>query len=59
MSNKDVPAEVAAAIAMALHQIQEEYHDIESNKLTIKHRSQAYLPWSAKSQNMLRMPNRK
>ena len=59
MSNKDIPAEVAVAISMALYQIQDEVHDIESNKLTIKHRSQAYLPWSSKDQNMLRMPNKK
>lgn len=59
MSNTNIPADVLAAIAMAIYQVQDQVHDIESNVLTIKRPAQEYLPWSAKENGMLRMPNKK
>ncbi len=59
MSNNNIPADVLAAIAMALYEIQDQVHDVESNVLTIKRAPQEYLPWSAKEYGMLQMPNRK
>ena len=40
--------EVNAAIAMALYLFYNEYHDEESNILTIKKTSKTYSPWSSK-----------
>lgn len=59
MSNNDIPADVLVAIAMALYEIQDQVHDMESNILTIKRTSQEYLPWADKSTGMLQMPNKK
>lgn len=59
MSNNDIPAEVLAAISMALYEVQDQVHDVESNVLTIKRTPQEYLPWSAKEYGTLKMPNRK
>jgi F420-dependent methylenetetrahydromethanopterin dehydrogenase len=59
MSNNDIPADVLAAIAMALFQIQDEVHDIESNVLTIKRAPQEYLPWTGIGHGMLVKPNKK
>ncbi|GAB6011335.1 hypothetical protein [Viscerimonas tarda] len=61
MSNtkNDIPADVLAAIAMALYDIQDEVHDPESNVLTLKRAPQAYLPWCDKIFGMLQNPNKK
>lgn len=59
MSNNNIPADVLAAIAMALYEIQDQVHDVESNILTINRVSQFYSPWSAKENNMLKMPDKK
>lgn len=59
MSNNNIPADVLAAIAMALYEIQDQVHDVESNVLTIKRAPQEYLPWASKEHSMLRMPNKK
>lgn len=59
MSNNDIPADVLAAIAMALYEIQDQVHDMESNILTIKRTTQEYLPWADKSTGMLQKPNKK
>lgn len=59
MSNNDISADVLAAIAMALYEIQDQVHDMESNILTIKRTTQEYLPWADKSTGMLQMPNKK
>ncbi|PID89360.1 MAG: hypothetical protein CSB01_02395 [Bacteroidia bacterium] len=40
--------EINAAIAMAIHMYMNEQHDFESGKLTAKHKSQYYSPWSSK-----------
>jgi hypothetical protein len=58
MSNRYIPKEVLAAIAMAVYDMQHQ-HDTESNVLTIKHVSKDYLPWADKRDAMLQMPVRK
>ena len=59
MSDNNIPGDVLAAISMALYDIQDEVHDVESNVLTIKRTSQEYLPWNDKSQGMLQIPNKR
>ncbi|NDV79833.1 hypothetical protein [Dysgonomonas sp. 511] len=59
MSNNDISADVLAAITMALFEIQDEVHDVESNVLTIKRSHQEYLPWTGVGNGMLVMPNKK
>ncbi|HRZ77979.1 MAG TPA: hypothetical protein P5248_11465, partial [Bacteroidales bacterium] len=44
----NIPAEVSAAIAMALHLHFNAQHDLESNVVTIKRVSKRYSPWSSK-----------
>ncbi len=58
MSDKNIPTEVLAAIAMAIYDYQHQ-HDVESNVLTIKHVSKDNLPWVDRSGAMLQMPVRK
>lgn len=58
MSDKNIPTDVLAAIAMAIYDFQYQ-HDVESNVLTIKHESQTNLPWVDRSSSMLQMPIRK
>lgn len=58
MSDRNIPTEVLAAIAMAIYDTQHQ-HDVESNILTIKHASQDNLPWVDRSGMMLQMPTRK
>ncbi|MDR1881281.1 MAG: hypothetical protein LBR26_00665 [Prevotella sp.] len=59
MSNNDIPADVLAAIAMALYEIQDEIHDVESNVLTIKRPQQEFLPWTGVGHGISRMPDKK
>lgn len=51
--------EVFAAIAMALHEMQDEVHDPESLVLTISPVRQNYSPWSSKIYTLSEIPNRK
>lgn len=44
--------EVNAAIAMALYNYYNEFHDVESGVMTIKRVSKNYSPWSSKLYNM-------
>lgn len=48
-ANKElnIPAEVSAAIAMAIFLHLDEQHDYESNVVTIKKVSKKYSPWSS------------
>lgn len=57
--NKNIPGEVLAAISMALYDIQDEVHDVESNVLTFKRVPQVYLPWADKASGMLQIPTKK
>ncbi|WP_165021420.1 MULTISPECIES: hypothetical protein [unclassified Dysgonomonas] len=59
MSENNIPADVLAAIAMAIYEMQDQVHDVESNVLTFKRPAQDFLPWSAKENGMLVMPSRK
>lgn len=43
-----IPAEVYASIAMAIHEYQEEIHDVEDTILTIQRVAKTYSPWSSK-----------
>jgi len=45
---EEIPAEVIAAIGMALYSYFSEVHDEESNIITIKKLSKLYSPWSSK-----------
>ncbi|MDR0940545.1 MAG: lamin tail domain-containing protein [Mediterranea sp.] len=42
------PGDVYAAIAMALHEAQNEVHDVEDTVLTIRRVQRTYSPWSSK-----------
>jgi Na+-transporting methylmalonyl-CoA/oxaloacetate decarboxylase gamma subunit len=42
------PGEVYASIAMALHEYQQEVHDVEDTILTIQRVAKTYSPWSSK-----------
>ena len=42
------PGEVYAAISMALHEMQDEVHDVEETVLTITRVKRSYSPWSSK-----------
>ena len=53
---EDVPTEVSAAIAMALHLYYNQQHDMESLKLTIQKVSKMYSPWSSKIYSMRQSP---
>ncbi len=48
----NVPADVSAAIGLALYLHFNEMHDEESNVITIKRVSRTYSPWSSKLYNM-------
>lgn len=52
----DVSGEVSAAIAMALHLYESEFHDDENMVLTIKRISRAYSPWSSKIYTLRKYP---
>jgi hypothetical protein len=52
----DIAGEVNAAIAMALHLYQSEYHDHEETVLTIKKVTRTYSPWSSKIYGLRRSP---
>lgn len=60
-SSKDyVPGEVYAAIGMALHEMQNDVHDMEEMVLTIGNEHERTLsPWNAKSITMRQLPHRK
>lgn len=55
----EINDDILAAIAMAIYDLQDEVHDVESNVLTIKRQSQEYLPWSAKEFGLRQLPTRK
>lgn len=56
----EAPGEVYAAIAMALHEMQdEEVHDVEETVLTITRVKRSYSPWSSKIYTLRETPHRK
>ncbi|MDD4608831.1 MAG: OadG family transporter subunit [Bacteroidaceae bacterium] len=54
-----IPGEVFAAIATALHEAQNDVHDIESTILTINKVKRSYSPWSSKIYGLRQTPNKK
>lgn len=58
-STEVASGEVYAAIAMALHDMQNDVHDIESNVLTIKRERGSYSPWSSKVNTLRETPIKK
>lgn len=55
----EAPGEVYAAISMALHESQNEVHDLEETVLTIAKVQRTYSPWSSKIYTLRKTPNRK
>ena len=53
------PGEVYAAISMALHEMQDEVHDVEETVLTITRVKRSYSPGSSKIYTLRENPNRK
>ena len=53
------PGEVYAAISMALHEMQDEVHDVEDTVLTITRVKRSYSPWSSKIYTLRETPPRK
>ena len=52
-------AEVSAAIAMALNDLNGEVHDVENAILTFGKNNKSYSPWSSKIYNMRQLPDRR
>ena len=48
-----------AAISMALHEMQDEVHDVEETVLTITRVKRSYSPWSSKIYTLRETPPRK
>lgn len=53
------PGEVFAAIAMAMHEFQDDVHDVENTILTINRVKRTYSPWSSKIYTLRDTPNKK
>lgn len=53
------PGDVYAAIAMALHEAQNEVHDVEETVLTITRVKRSYSPWSSKIYTLRETPSKK
>ena len=52
------PGEVYAAISMALHEMQDEVHDVEETVLTITRVKRSYSPWSSKIYTLRETPKK-
>jgi Na+-transporting methylmalonyl-CoA/oxaloacetate decarboxylase gamma subunit len=55
----EAPGEVFAAIAMAMHELQSDVHDVEETVLTISRVKRSYSPWSSKIYTLRETPRRK
>jgi Na+-transporting methylmalonyl-CoA/oxaloacetate decarboxylase gamma subunit len=55
----EAPGEVFAAIAMAMHELQSDVHDVEDTVLTISRVKRSYSPWSSKIYTLRETPRRK
>ena len=53
------PGDVYAAIAMALHEMQSDVHDVEETVLTITRVKRSYSQWSSKIYTLRETPNNK
>lgn len=54
----EAPGEVYAAISMALHEMQDEVHDVEETVLTITRVKRSYSPWSSKIYTLRETPRK-
>jgi Na+-transporting methylmalonyl-CoA/oxaloacetate decarboxylase gamma subunit len=54
----EAPGEVFAAIAMALHEMQSDVHDVEETVLTITRVKRSYSPWSSKIYTLRETPRK-
>jgi Na+-transporting methylmalonyl-CoA/oxaloacetate decarboxylase gamma subunit len=54
----DLSGEVLAAIATALHELEEDRHDVENTVLTINKVKRNYSPWSSKIYTLREIPRR-
>jgi len=55
----EAPSEVFAAIAMAMHELQSDVHDVEETVLTITRVKRSYSPWSSKIYTLRETPHKK
>ena len=55
----EAPSEVFAAIAMAMHEMQNDVHDVEETVLTITRVKRSYSPWSSKIYTLRETPHKK
>jgi len=53
---REVPAEIVAAIGLALRRYESDLYDMESTVLTINRVTRAYSPWSSKIYGILNQP---
>ncbi|MDR0893684.1 MAG: lamin tail domain-containing protein [Prevotellaceae bacterium] len=54
----EAPGEVFAAIAMAMHEFQNDVHDVEDTVLTQTRVKRAYSPWSSKIYTLREVPHK-
>ena len=52
----EAPGEIFAAIAMAMHEMQSDVHDVEDTVLTITRVKRSYSPWSSKIYTLRETP---
>ena len=55
----EAPGEIFAAIAMAMHEMQSDVHDVEETVLTITRVKRSYSPWSSKIYTLRETPHKK
>jgi Na+-transporting methylmalonyl-CoA/oxaloacetate decarboxylase gamma subunit len=53
---EEIPGEVNAVIALALHMYRNQLHDMEDAVITIKKVAKAYSPWSSKIYGLRKTP---
>ena len=54
----EAPGEVIAAISMAMHEMQNDVHDVEDTVLTITRVKRSYSPWSSKIYTLRETPKK-
>ena len=55
----EAPGEIFAAIAMAMHEMQSDVHDVEDTVLTVTRVKRSYSPWSSKIYTLRETPLKK
>ena len=58
MAKGATPGEVFAAIAMAMHEMQDDVHDVEDTILTIHQIERRYSPWNSKIYSLRDLPKK-